>query len=117
MTRRRLPPEQRRLEVIKAAEEVLRHNASARVEDIVAAAGAAKGTFYTYFPSWDDLLEVVRERETERTLQHVSPAFGLAQTGQWTAVLPTLAEGFIKAVLAMQGLHGALFHSPFTVAR
>jgi AcrR family transcriptional regulator len=57
--RRRLEPEVRRQEVIEAAEKLLTVNG---VEDIVHEAGAAKGTFYLYFPTWDDLLEAIRGR-------------------------------------------------------
>ena len=49
--RRRVEPEVRRQEIIEAAEKLLTVNGpDVRVEDIVHEAGAAKGTFYLFFP-------------------------------------------------------------------
>ncbi len=118
MPRRRLTPEQRKAEILEAADLVLRRNGTAaRVEDVVAQAGAAKGTFYTSFPSWDDLLAAIREQQAANTLRHVAPAFDHAQAGEWHQVLPSLSRGFIQAVLEMEGLHDALFHSTFAATR
>ena len=60
--RRRLNPAVRRAELIEAALRVLRSRGptEVRVEDVTQAAGAAKGTFYLYFASWNDLLIAVR---------------------------------------------------------
>ena len=60
--RRRLQPDERREELLKAAESLLRRGGTVRVEDVVAEARAAKGTFYVYFATWDDLLMAVRAR-------------------------------------------------------
>src|SRR5258705_13985598 len=61
--RRRLQPEARKLEIVEAAERLLATDGSrVRVEDVVREAGVAKGTFFLYFPTWDDLLESVRQR-------------------------------------------------------
>lgn len=61
--RRRLQPEARRPEIIEAAERLLAAEGSrVRVEDVVREAGIAKGAFFPYFPTWDDLLETVRQR-------------------------------------------------------
>ena len=61
--RRRLPPEDRRNELLEAALEVLGTVGphKARVEDVTRTAGASKGTFYVYFDSWDDLIKAVQE--------------------------------------------------------
>jgi AcrR family transcriptional regulator len=61
--RRRLKPEARKLEIVEAAERLLQAGgARVRVEDVVREAGVAKGTFFLYFPSLDDLLETIRTR-------------------------------------------------------
>jgi len=79
-TRRRLQPEARKLEIIEAAERLLAVDGSrVRVEDVVREAGIAKGTFFLYFPTWDDLLETVRQR--------------LVRAFDATHPLPTEAEG------------------------
>ncbi len=61
--RRRLAPEQRRLELLEAGERIIRRKGSnARVEDIVQAANASKGTFYVYFETWESFLLELRHR-------------------------------------------------------
>src|SRR5437879_13352047 len=61
--RRRLQPEARKLEIIEAAERLLQaHGFRVRVEDVVREAGVAKGAFFLDFPTWEDLLETVRQR-------------------------------------------------------
>ena len=84
--RRRLTPELRRQEILDAAVLLLREKGMAtRVEDVTLAAGAAKGTFFTCFPSWDDLLEAVRAHHiAEFAVGNVfSP-----QSEEWSRVLP-----------------------------
>ena len=116
--RRRLTPEARRQEILAAAERLLRRgNVAVRVEDVVAEAGAAKGTFYTCFATWDDLLEAIRATQAAEFERRLAPAFERMREGAWESVLPELAVGFIDAVLAMEGLHDALFHGPFPLAR
>ena len=60
--RRRLKPEARKLEIVEAAERLLQAGGGARVrvEDVVREAGVAKGTFFLYFPTLDDLLETTQ---------------------------------------------------------
>ncbi|WP_449066029.1 TetR/AcrR family transcriptional regulator [Planomonospora algeriensis] len=63
-TRRRLSPNERRTELIDAAIRVLREQGEPanRAAAVTAEAGTAKGTFYVYFPSWEDLLVAVHDR-------------------------------------------------------
>ena len=116
--RRRLEPEVRRLEIIEAAERLLtRDGPDVRVEDVVREAGAAKGTFYLYFPTWDDLLEAIRGR--------IVIAFDAAhplqiETGEpadWPQRLDRLAVAFVDAIVAMRGLHTVLWHTDFAQRR
>jgi AcrR family transcriptional regulator len=57
-------PQARRAELLSAAERVLlaRGIAGASIDDVTEAAGAAKGTFYLYFGSKDELVEALQER-------------------------------------------------------
>jgi AcrR family transcriptional regulator len=113
--RRRLKPDARRLEIIQAAEKLLkRHGNAVRVEDVVAEARAAKGTFYTYFATWDDLLEEIRKRKLADIESAVAPIIALGLQGDWHKVLPSLAAIAIDFIVASGGLHEALFHSSFT---
>ena len=115
MSRRRLKPDARRLEIIVAAEKLLKlHGSAVRVEDVVAEARAAKGTFYTYFATWDDLLETIRTRKLTEIEEAASGIFDFGPATNWRVVLPSLAAIVIDFILESGGLHDALFHSDFT---
>jgi AcrR family transcriptional regulator len=116
--RRRLEPEVRRQEIIEAAEKLLTVNGpDVRVEDIVHEAGAAKGTFYLYFPTWDDLLEAIRGRLVV-AFDSAHPLQIEARTkAEWPPLLDWLAVAFVDAIVAMDGLHTVLFHTDFAQRR
>jgi len=118
MTRRRLDPAARRLEIVEAAERLLaRAPGPVRVEDVTREAGAAKGTFYLYFPTWDDLLEAVRDRALTRFAAGAPmPAPGEA-VADWASTLEGLAEAFVDFNLGLGRLHDVLFHGDFAQAR
>lgn len=109
--RRRLAPQERREELLAAAERALRRlGARCRVEDVVAEANAAKGTFYVYFPSWEDLLEALRARVFEDFDRRVADLPSPCTRKDWWAFLESSSERFVDFVLEMDGLHEALFH-------
>jgi AcrR family transcriptional regulator len=115
--RRRLDPEKRRLEIIAAAERLLvRHGSAVRVEDVVNEARAAKGTFYLYFPTWDDLLDTLRARVFDAFDQQ-HPLESAGATAERMANLKRVAAGFIDWAVEMEGLHTTLFHSDFAQRR
>lgn len=112
--RRRLRPEARKLEIVEAAERLLQaHGKRVRVEDVVREAGVAKGTFFLYFPSWDDLLATVRER----LIAELDAAYPLPTEVDgpvdWPSVVAGLAAAYIDFASARQGIGQALFHSDF----
>lgn len=116
--RRRLAPEARKLEIVEAAERLLQSQGShVRVEDVVREAGVAKGTFFLYFPSWDDLLEAIRDR----LVAEFDAAYPLPTEVDgpvdWPAVVDWQAAAFIDFASARQGIGQALFHSDFTERR
>lgn len=115
--RRRLPPEERREEILRAAGRLIAaRGEQVRVEDIVSAAGAAKGTFYLYFPSFDDLLEALRSRVFQAF--DAAHPFQAPQSGAaWLERLEALALAFVDAVVNMKALHRVLFHSDFAARR
>lgn len=83
------------------------------VDDIVRAARAAKGTFYLYFPSWDALLAAIRERiyaSFDAQWTDIAPP---VDNEDWWALTDRLADTFVDFTLGLEGLHGAVFHSPF----
>jgi AcrR family transcriptional regulator len=118
IARRRLDPELRRREIIEAAERLLQRNGpNVRVEDVVREAAAAKGTFYLYFPTWDDLLEAIRAR----VIKEFDEAHPVGNVGtsesDWRGLLDRLAVAFVDAMVAMGGLHAVLFHTDFARRR
>lgn len=116
--RRRLSPEARKLEIVEAAERLLQaHGARVRVEDVVREAGVAKGTFFLYFPSWDDLLETVRQRlVADFDAAYPLPA-EVAGPVDWPALVQAQTSAFIDFTLSRRGIGEALFHSDFAERR
>src|SRR5215468_6049285 len=112
--RRRLDPEVRRQEIIEAAERLLRRDGpNVRVEDVVREAGAAKGTFYLYFPTWDDLLDAIRRRLVV-AFDAVHPIqLDRDASVDWPKLLDRLAVAFVDAIIGMGGLHTVLWHTDF----
>lgn len=116
--RRRLRPEARKLEIVEAAERLLQaHGGRVRVEDVVREAGVAKGTFFLYFPSWEDLLETLRDR----VAADFETAYPLPTEREgpidWPEVIDWLAGAYIDFAAARQGIGRALFHSEFAEQR
>jgi AcrR family transcriptional regulator len=116
--RRRLHPEARKLEIIQAAERLLQAQGSrVRVEDVVREAGVAKGTFFLYFPTWDDLLEAVRQR----LVSEFDAAYPLPTEADGPVDWPSLVEGqagaFIDFTISRRGIGEAVFHSDFAERR
>jgi AcrR family transcriptional regulator len=116
--RRRLHPEARRLEILEAAERLLQAQGSqVRVEDVCREAGVAKGTFFLYFATWDDLLEAIRDR----LVSEFDAAYPLPTEVDgpvdWPAVMDWQAGAFIDFAAARQGIGQALFHSDFVERR
>ncbi|MBB4267997.1 TetR/AcrR family transcriptional regulator [Roseospira visakhapatnamensis] len=114
MARRRLTPSQRRDELLEAADLLLQACGTAlRVEDITTAAGAAKGTFYTCFKTWDDLLVAVRDRRLAMLEQRLTPLLDPTASHDWPPLLPRVAEVLVAFILDLGKLHDVLFHSTF----
>src|SRR5262245_38128723 len=109
--RRRLQPDIRRLEIIEAAERLLKkHGTAVRVEDVVAEAKAAKGTFYAYFATWDDPLESIRSPKVAEIEKAAAPIIAFGPHTDWRMVLPSLTVILVDFIVASEGLHEALFH-------
>lgn len=116
--RRRLQPEARKAEIIEAAERLLQvHGSRVRVEDVVREAGVAKGTFFLYFPTWDDLLETVRHRFMVAFDAIYPLPTEVDGPVDWFAVMDSLAAAFIDFASSRQAIGQALFHSDFAERR
>ncbi len=111
--RRRLRPEERRVELLQAALKVLRdRGAEARVEDVTKAAGAAKGTFYLYFPSWEDLLFQVREHIVSTYASEMGQRFAKAAVVDWWTAFENECLHFVDFLGELGEAHQAIFHGP-----
>lgn len=111
--RRRLAPEIRRSELLNAALQVFKEvePERVRVEDITRAAGAAKGTFYLYFPSWEDLLAAVRDHIALSYAAETRARLAAAPTVDWS-VIENECLHFIDLIVANSKLHEVMFHRP-----
>ena len=118
LRRRRLQPQARTLEIIEAAERLIHAQGSqVRVEDVVREAGVAKGTFFLYFPTWDDLLETVRGRlVADFDAAHPLPT-EVEGPIDWPALVEAQACAFIDFTLSRRGFGEAVFHSDFAERR
>jgi AcrR family transcriptional regulator len=113
-SRRRLDPQARRAEILDAAERLLRMRGEAvRVEDVVREAGAAKGTFYLYFPAWEDLLEALRARLVTRFHAGFSIPSEADGPLDWPGLMGRLIEAFVDFHHGMERLHEVIFHGDF----
>jgi AcrR family transcriptional regulator len=116
--RRRLAPDARRRELLDAAVEVLARLGpdECRVEDITTAAGTAKGNFYRYFATFDDLLVAVRDHLLDRYRREVEQRLAARTTLDWWTVLEEEVDAFLDFQVGSGRLHDAVFHSPATAA-
>jgi len=116
--RRRLQPEARKLEIVEAAERLLQvQGGRVRVEDVVGEAGVAKGTFFLYFPTWEDLLETLRDRLVAEFDATYPLPTELEGPIDWFDVIDWQAGAFIDFAADRQGIGRALFHSEFAEQR
>jgi AcrR family transcriptional regulator len=92
----------RRTSLLEAAERVLTERGlSATVADITEAAGVAKGTFYLYFSTKEDVIRAVQARLWEDYLRSGNAAAErLATEGWW----PTI-DAFIEEVVDFDIAH------------
>jgi AcrR family transcriptional regulator len=87
------------------------------IDEIVTAAHVAKGTFYLYFASKEELLTALQERFVVVFLARLDAAMQLHGADQWRARLnawiKTLIEGYVEQV----ALHDVIFHEIKTYDR
>ncbi len=76
------------------------------------AARAAYGTFYVYFPSWEDLLITLRNHILSDYAAEVRIRFARAGAATWWRLLDEECVRFIDFVIGLDGLHEAIFHGP-----
>jgi TetR/AcrR family transcriptional regulator, transcriptional repressor for nem operon len=104
------PPQQRRSDLLDAAQSLVVEKGVAAVtlEDVTRRAGVAKGTFYLYFRSKDDLVTALQQRFSDRMAERVEAAARNAET--WAAKLDACVLACFADYRDTYELHDVLFH-------
>lgn len=79
------------------------------VDDIVAAAGVSKGTFYHYFETKADIVTALRARFSDAFLASVDAAVR-ASPDDWGARIRAWVTGAVDAYLDNFQIHDVVFH-------
>ena len=113
-TRASRAPDRRRAQLIDAARTLFesRPPAEVSVAEIAATAGVAKGTFYIYFASRDQLLEALRAEFAERSAQELELLPQPTEAAMWPAFLDRLVDVTIEIFVAHRNLHELLADAP-----
>ncbi|MFI7705576.1 TetR/AcrR family transcriptional regulator [Nonomuraea sp. NPDC049480] len=112
-SRRRLTPEARRSELIDAAIRLLDsgQNVTNWVQAVTAEADAAKGTFYVYFSSWEEMLVAIRDRVLRDYLDRFHRLAESTEPIDWWATIDAECAAAIEDIARPGGLHAVVFHS------
>jgi TetR/AcrR family transcriptional regulator, transcriptional repressor for nem operon len=104
------PPQQRRNDLLDAAQSLVVEKGVAAVtlDDVTRRAGVAKGTFYLYFRSKDDLVAALQQRFSDRMAERVEAAARNADT--WAAKLDACVLACFEDYGETYELHDVLFH-------
>jgi AcrR family transcriptional regulator len=107
------PPAERRDELLNAAQRLfLKHGVgSTTIEQITSGAEVAKGTFYLYFSSKEDLLAALRDRFGQGLLTKIKAAIANKQKEDWKGKLATWAAAGVTGYLESIRLHDILFYN------
>lgn len=113
---RRLPPEQRREELLEAVELVIARDgyAEATVPRVVAEAGVAQGTFYRYFRDVDDAFAELARRVLE-PIALAASALELAGT-RTAADVERRLRGYYEVLARQLALHPGVIREALLVA-
>ncbi|HVV94801.1 MAG TPA: TetR/AcrR family transcriptional regulator [Hyphomicrobiales bacterium] len=106
------PPEVRRGDLLAAATRLFLDKGvdPTTIDDIVAAAGVAKGTFYLYFSSKDDLVAALRARFQDRLVAHIAEGIAARPADDWQGKLRAWVERAVGGYLDDYALHDIVFH-------
>jgi AcrR family transcriptional regulator len=82
------------------------------IEQITSGADVAKGTFYLYFSSKDDVLAALGERFGQDHLAKIKAAVGIKPENDWQGKLATWAKACATSYLDSIRLHDIVFYGP-----
>lgn len=106
------PPEERRDELMSAARRLfLKHGVGpTTIEQVTSGAGVAKGTFYLYFSSKDDVLAALGDRFAQDHLVRIKEAVAQEPNDAWEGKLAAWAAACVTFYLDSIALHDILFY-------
>lgn len=105
------PSEERRDDLMNAAQELFlqRGLADTTVDQITSAADVAKGTFYLYFTSKEDVLVALRDRFRANFIAEVDATVH-RHGGDWRGTLLAWIKTGVTTYVDAVALHDLLFH-------
>ncbi|MBS0220170.1 MAG: TetR/AcrR family transcriptional regulator [Proteobacteria bacterium] len=106
------PAEIRREELIDAAQALFLGKGfdDTSVDEIVKAADVAKGTFYFYFKTKDDVLQALRTRFVDGFHSRLDAAIKSRPVNDWLGRLDAWLEAGVSGYLEEVELHDLVFH-------
>lgn len=118
MRQRTEAPERRRGDLLDAARQIVLEKSVAglTVDEVTTRAEVAKGTFYLYFRSKEQLLAALQDRFVSELAARQKTELDELPPGDWTGRLLHWMESSIRGYLAHAELHDALFHHPRAAA-
>lgn len=110
-TPRTKPADERRADLLDAGQRVLveRGIDRARIEEVTARAGVAKGTFYLYFDSKAELVAALRDRFVDDLIARQEAAMARLAPSDWAGRLDAWIADAVRAYLEHVDLHDVLF--------
>jgi AcrR family transcriptional regulator len=108
------PPAERRDELMNAAQRLFLANGvgPTTIEQITAGADVAKGTFYLYFSSKDDVLAALGERFSAQLVAKLEAAIAKQRPTDWSGKLAAWARTAVSEYLDSMRLHDIVFREP-----
>ena|ERR1700722_8332167 len=108
------PPEERRDELMNAALRLFLKQgiAATAIEQITSNADVAKGTFYLYFSSKDDVLAALRQRFAQNLLRSIKAAIDSLPQDDWKGKLSAWSRAGVDSYLDSMRLHDIIFSGP-----
>lgn len=106
------PAEIRRDDILRAAASlfIAKGVSTTTIDEIATRAEVAKGTFYLYFTSKEDLVGALRERFVKGFRARIQEAIGACPPDDWTGRLKSFVATGIEAYLDDYQLHDVVFH-------
>jgi AcrR family transcriptional regulator len=106
------PPEERRADLMDAAERLFLAQGvgPTTIDQITAAAGVAKGTFYLYFVDKDAVVAALGERFAHAMRARIADAVAARRDDDWPGKLAAWAAACTDAYIDAIRLHDVLFY-------